>query len=132
SFCTQPRNPPCHTPCRRPPSLVSCPESVPASPERHRALPFRLPRTPRCSRSVRGGSPPADSRCNSVWLPSLCLSGPSSHPDPSSTHASDLTASPRGSPLSHCRDRPAEGRFSHPCVDNSSHSPTLPVTFHRP
>jgi DNA replication protein DnaC len=47
-------------------------------------------------------------------------------------HAYDSTASPRGSPPSHCQDRPAERRFSHPCVDDSSHSPTLPVRFHPP
>jgi len=43
--------------------------------------------------------------------------------------ASRWTASPRESPPSHCQDRPAERRSSHPCVDNSSHSPTLFVTI---
>src|SRR5512133_1873338 len=73
---------------------------------------------------------PEGSRCNSASPLCPCLYLPSSHPGPSSMRASGSTASPRGSPPSRCLDRPAERRPWHPCADNSSHSPTLPVAFH--
>src|SRR5271155_5388184 len=119
-------------PCRRRRSPALFPESVPASPAPHRVLPFHWPRTPRCLRSDRCGSPPEDSRCNLASLLCPCLCVPSSHPGPFSIGAFGSTASHRESLLSHCQDRPAEPVACLPFAENSSDSPMLPAVFHPP
>ena len=67
--------------------------------------PFHSPRTPRCSRSSRGGSLPEDSRCRSTWLLYPCPCGPATHPDRSSIHASRWTAFLRESQPWRSQDR---------------------------
>ena len=62
-------------------------------------------------RSVRCGSPPTGSRCNSAWTPCRHFCAPAEPQDRSSMHASRSTSARRESSRWDCPDRPAASCF---------------------
>jgi hypothetical protein len=124
---TLPQTRRCRTLCRRPLSADVCREASPSSPAPHRVPPFRwLGRPPRL-RSVRSGSPPTDSSCNSTWTASLRFCAPAESGDRSWTHGFRSSASPRESSLGVARIIRRSRRLALLGVENLSDSPRLPA-----